>query len=559
MRRMPTVCSIVMLYALACTLTLADGAPRKKLIAVGWDMANPERFLKNMEQMETRPFQGVVLRFAGPGNKPAFWYTFSREPWDPAEVNQVLEDLKQCKPESLLDNFLLVNANPGDVDWFDDEGFAVIVDHWRAAARGAKQGGCKGILFDPEAYREPYAQFRYSAQPQFGEHSFEEYCQKARQRGREMMTAVTEEYPDITIFSFFMLSATRLVAERENPQAALAGDGYGLLPPFIDGWLDVLPPEVTLIDGCESAYRYNTEVQYLDAANAIKGVCQRLVSPENRYKYRAQVQVSFGMYLDAYVNPPDSNWYIDPGEDSIAERLRKNTEIALRVCDEYVWVYGEKAQWWPSPIKHERGTWPEALPGIEDALLAAGDPVRLALKKLEQAGPDAANMIVNGDFSQPNAATPDGAVVVGGEPGGPPGWGFWQSSSSHGTRAWDREVGADTPGSASMAGVSWGCFTQGFPAQPGERYVVVARCKNQGKQGWPTIRVRWQTAEGKWYAEHLDRVLDPRGPDDGWREIVGMATVPEGAGKLFILLQSGGQVSAEDICWFDDVRVVKVE
>jgi hypothetical protein len=71
--------------------------------------------------------------------------------------------------------------------------------------------------------------------------------------------------------------------------------------------------------------------------------------------------------------------------------------------------------------------------------------------------------------------------------------------------------------------------------------------------------VRWQTAEGKWYAEHLDRVLDPRGPDDGWREIVGMATVPEGAGKLFILLQSGGQVSAEDICWFDDVRVVKVE
>ena len=87
MRRMPTVCSIVMLSVLACTLALADGAPRKKLIAVGWDMANPERFLKNMEEMETRPFQGVVLRFAGPGNKPAFWYTFSREAWALLGVN----------------------------------------------------------------------------------------------------------------------------------------------------------------------------------------------------------------------------------------------------------------------------------------------------------------------------------------------------------------------------------------------------------------------------------------------------------------------------------------
>ena len=106
---------------------------------------------------------------------------------------------------------------------------------------------------------------------------------------------------------------------------------------------------MTFVDGCERAYRFNSREEYLAAANLIRNKCQRLVSPENRAKYRAQVQVSFGVYLDAYVNPPDSNWYIDPGRQTPVRRLADNVASALEAADEYVWIYGEQASWWPSP------------------------------------------------------------------------------------------------------------------------------------------------------------------------------------------------------------------
>ena len=133
------------------------------------------------------------------------------------------------------------------------------------------------------------------------------------------------------------------------------------------------------MDGCESAYRYNSVNQYLEAALAIKGACQELVSPENRAKYRARVQVSFGIYLDAYWNPKTSPWYIDGLGGPRVARLRENLRTALRVADEYVWVYGEKFRWWPTPNRRvKEQTWPEALPGCERALALARDPVDYA-------------------------------------------------------------------------------------------------------------------------------------------------------------------------------------
>ena len=70
-----------------------------------------------------------------------------------------------------------------------------MVEHWRIAAWIAKQSGCKGILFDPEPYTPPHAQFGYAAQPGRAQHSFNQYAAKARQRGREVMQAVVKEYP----------------------------------------------------------------------------------------------------------------------------------------------------------------------------------------------------------------------------------------------------------------------------------------------------------------------------------------------------------------------------
>lgn len=156
----------------------------------------------------------------------------------------------------------------------------------------------------------------------------------------------------------------------------------------------------------------------------IKNECQALVWPENRSQFRAQLQVSHGIYLDAYVNPPRSPWHIDGLGGPRVDRLEQNVASALKAADEYVWVYGEQARWWPPPRAETKATrtWPEVLPGIEFALLNAKDPVEAARRNLTdlQTRGGITNLLANGDF----AAVKDGQ---------PESWSHWQDEKeSHG-------------------------------------------------------------------------------------------------------------------------------
>jgi len=536
---------------------------RKKLIATGWENPDSQRLLANLAEMEKRPFDGVVLRITGrtgEGKLCPLCTVFSNEKWQQEWFQTSVNELRNCKFTRFTDNFVGIGANPGDIDWFDDEGWQRIVEHWRIAARAAKQSGLKGLLFDPEPYTPPHAQFNYTAQPGRMRHGFNEYAAKARQRGRQVMRAVAEEYPGITLFCYFMNSVSATATGRADPRPALAAQGYGLYPAMIDGWLDVAPPTVTLVDGCESAYLYNSRWQFLESAMEIKGSCQELVSPENRAKYRAQVQVSFGMYLDAYWNPKDSPYYIDGLGGPRVERLRANTSAALAAADEYVWVYGERFRWWPTPSQSVRPeTWPEALPGSEQALRYARDPLdfaRTEMTRMKGTG-KLVNLARNGDFSSSAAKSMDGAEQKwrDGEP--PAGWGAWQRDDSKGTFTWDRQSGTAGKGAARASRVADGCFVQSHKVAPGERYVVRAACKvHGGGNAW--LRVRWQTAESLWTAETQDRLLYCEASPDNWRELFGVVEVPEGAGRLLILLGVGGQSTAEDVVWFDDVELYRL-
>ncbi len=534
--------------------------PRKKLIQTGWDQVNPERLLEHIDLVEQQPFHGQVIRFMSRGDEIQFRMAFQKADWDMAAIEQVIEDLKAARDASTKpwERFLLMNANPGDVDWFDDEGWASIVEHWRIAARVAREGGLTGILFDPEPYRKPHRQFSWTAQPQYGQHDFLEYHAKARERGAEVMEAVASEYPDITLFCYFMNSVNGMAAQRPDPVKALAGGGYDLLPGFIDGWLDAAPPSVTFVDGCEQAYRFNSQMDYLSAYNRIKSDCQWLVSPENRAKYRAQVQVGFGVYLDPYINPPDSKWYIDPKGMERVERLGQNVSYALQTADEYVWIYGEKASWWPNPHPRSQQRWEAALPGITDQLRAAADPTAFALQKLEQAGENIENLLTNGSFSAeevdgPDVQQADDWVTEG----APPGWSSWQHPDSTGSFAWDRQVGHDGEGSARLSGITNGCVLQKVPVSEGERYGVVAWRKIEGK-GDASIRVRWQDPDNAWHVPHLDVMIDGSGEPGEWVQMGGVVTVPEGAGFMVPLLGASGQQTQDDVAWYDDVVVFPI-
>jgi hypothetical protein len=536
---------------------------RKKLIATGWDHPDAEQLVKHLAEMEKRPFDGVVLEVTGrtTDGKPCLLReTFANEKWQREWFQASVDQLRSCKFTRFTDNFVSIGANPGNIDWFDDEGWQRIIEHWRIAAWFVKHSGVKGLLFDPEPYTPPHSQFSYAAQPQRNEHTFNEYAAKARQRGRQVMQAAVEEYPGITIFCYFMNSVCATATGRADPKPALAAQGYGLYPAMIDGWLDVVPPTVTLVDGCESAYLYNSREQFLESATQIKGTCQELVSRENRPKYRAQVQVSYGIYLDAYWNLKDSPWYIDGLGGPRVERLRANTSAALSAADEYVWVYGERFRWWPTPNKGvQQKSWPEALPGSEQALRYARDPLDYARTEMARArvAGKLLNLTRNGDFGSPTAKSRDGAEQRWREGGPPAGWSAWQREDSKGTFTWDREAGAAGKGSAKATHVADGCFLQTYKAAPGQRYAVRAVCKTHGN-GNTWLRVRWQMAEGRWTAENQDRLFYCEPASDKWQELFGVVEVPEGVGRLLILLGVGGQRTADDAAWFDDVELYEL-
>jgi hypothetical protein len=544
--------SRVLVLGLACSFSALQGAPiRKKLIETGWDMPDTQRLRANLAQMEQRPFDGVVVEAVGHVDEKKrcpLSPSFVNAPWQREWFRPCLEDLRACQFRRFTDNFVLTGANPGNVDWFDDTGWRNIVEHWRIAAWLAKQGGLKGILFDPEPYTEPFSQFKYSAQSQHDRHTFDEYCAKTRERGRAVMSALTEEYPDLVLFCYFGHSVNARAATQTDPRTALAQDGYGLLPAFLDGWLDAAPPTATIVDGCEGAYLYNSVAQYLEAAVQIKGPCQNLVASENRARYRAQVQVGFGIYLDAYWNPPTSPWHIDGKGGSGADRLRENVMTALRVADEYVWVYGEKFRWWPTPNGSVKAqSWADALAGSEAALGFARDPAGYARDQMGRLRTDGKliDLVKNGDFT------------VGGE-AGPARWSSWQQDKSTGSFRWDRETGAASRGAARASQVADGCFIQAVAVKPSEHHAVQAVRRLQG-QGEAWIRIRWQTAEGKWMLEGQDQMIHCAGPRDQWSELFGVVTVPEGVGKLVILLGARDQRSPEDMAWYDDVHLYRLE
>ncbi len=554
---MPTRKTCLLLAPLCALVAAGADAPpacvpfapiKKKLIATGWDSPTPAQFRAHLREFERWPFDGTTIqptRTGAGGSAVDAKFAFGRGRWERQEFAAAIADLKAAAPLTARDNFLMLYANPGDVDWFDDAGWADIVEHWRLLAWTARAGGVRGILFDAEPYTPPHEQFRYGAQPGRDHHDFTAYRAKARERGRAVMRAVAGEFHDVTIFTYRLLCDLLFaLASDGDPTPQLEVHAYGLLPAFLNGMLDVMPSGATIIDGDENAYTYNSDAEFERAFVDLKTRTLALIALENRAKFRAQYGVSHGIYLDAHANEPSSPWYIDPRGGTRAARLEANVKAALRTADEYVWVYGEKAKWWPSG-NAAFPFWPAKLEGADRALFRAKDPLGAACARLAAATP-AENLLRNADFA------------LGAEDGGPAERWFWQDEASHGLKARDGEVGAAARGAARLSATGNGCFGQGVKVKGGESYVAGVKIRRQGR-GVAAVRIRWKTPEGAWTTEGRDVHLAPAGaPDEGgWSLFAGAVGVPEGAGELVVLLGARGQAEAPDTAWFDDAVIVR--
>jgi hypothetical protein len=326
----------------------ARAQPHKKFIQLGWDIPSTVQLREHWQEMEqTTPFDGVMFRLevqddqGRPLSSQSIW---DARPWRRDWLKPALEDLQACRFQRFRDNFVRFNATPGTLAWDDDPGWAALAEKAGHCAWLMKQAGCKGLAIDFESYGA--AQFQFDPAR---DRTFAEATRRARRRGAQFVRAVAQEFPDAVLLGLWLNSIHFQAGRSTRPESILVSSHYGLLPAFIDGMLDALPPDMILVDGCENGYYMDSAETYLRASHEMRswqGACVRLVSPENRVKYRQQVQAGFGFYLDMYLNPEGNRYYFPPLDGSRLARLERNLGFAREAADQYVWIYGEQCRWW---------------------------------------------------------------------------------------------------------------------------------------------------------------------------------------------------------------------
>jgi hypothetical protein len=266
------------------------------------------------------------------------WEMWGKRRYEFAELRHAVEDLKATDFRRLTDRFLRVNVSPGDVDWFDDDAWAVVLHNFEVAARVAKEGGCRGFMFDTEQYAE-HRVFNYGKLNAKAPRSFAEYRAKVRQRGRELMGAVGGVYPDITV----MLTWAYEMAQPSVEGERLETTDYSLLPSFLDGMLEACPAGATLVDGHEPAYGYRPKDFPPGLELMRRGLLEYTAVPD---AYRRHVRAAFGVWMDYFSH--EKGWETaDAGKNYFTpESFGESVRAALRHSDRYVWVYTEVPRWW---------------------------------------------------------------------------------------------------------------------------------------------------------------------------------------------------------------------
>ena len=497
--------------------------------------------------------------------------------------------MKDANPARVTNNFIRFQSRPGSVDWFDDAGWEQIVDNFRFAAYAAEASGMKGMIFDPEPYVDGFAQFEYLLQTGFGARDFDAYAAKARQRGRQTMRAMQAEYPDITILSLFLNSYVIVPRYRsepafglDDPKLSLVHNPYALLPYFLDGWLDVANEGVTIVDGNERAYYYNSPLEFDTIASLIEDEGAELVSPRNRDKYRRQVQVGSTVFLDAYEESFPDQFQPDlPEGTSWAELFGQNLADALRTTDEYVWLYAEGGRLWSEASARgpDVRPWSEVLPFTVEALAA-----ERGRRRATPPGTEAAVEATLGERDRVTAYARERwrAAVADGSAGelnrarnasfdtGVDGWGYFDDAArrSDGRLSWQAAGTGGEGGALAIDGARAGSSFQSYDVTPGEVIWVQAEVS---RTGWsePSVGVGFRgpdEADGsvgrflryrqsEYFLPAWTPVASRGDTPSAWTRIEGAAVAPPTATKLVLALHADAQRDARDRASFDDVVV----
>ena len=331
-----------------------------RVVEYGWDTPSPAFVRDHVADMERRPLDGVVMRLPEGGGD-----VFRPESWDAETLASQLPILRDIHWQTFDSNFLVMYA-ASSMDWYDDADWRVVLEHAAFMARAAREGRCKGLMFDPEPYgRSPWT---YSEQPHASSHPFSEYEAIVRERGREFMRALQQEYPGLDLLTLYSYSYFLRASAAPDPQtreAVLKDHPWGLLPAFLNGMLEDADSDTQIIDGHEQSYYAERPEHFSEAASEVREGAFPWVPSELWDAYAHHVQGAQPLYVDwifDYYQTSTSSLGDGPSDDQRARLAEHHAYYAMKNADRYVWVYSENMNWWTG----------EQLPsGAEDALRSA--------------------------------------------------------------------------------------------------------------------------------------------------------------------------------------------
>lgn len=343
--------------------------PDKKIIKCGQDMPDARALREHIREMERLPFDGVVIDLTADidGKRERLWLRwFGPELIGEDLVADSIEDLKATEFRRFTDNFLWISSQSGHKpapSWWDAAAWEKITANMTLAARIARECGLKGILLDTEQYgvrawshymmrfdfSDPHVQeLAMVGRGQLDRaHTFEEFAAAARLRGRDIMRAMCDEYPDITLLVIPGLhhSAKRRIGrgQRKCPDEKLEGlasSDEGVLAPFGDGLLEGAGDQATVIDGCEDSYPLTLNARFIEARSYVESARDMSAVGE---LYRERMKIGFGLMLD--YEYALYGWHTDPKEFGRNHFTPLDFENALHFAmlnsDRYVWVWNE--------------------------------------------------------------------------------------------------------------------------------------------------------------------------------------------------------------------------
>ena len=341
MKARTALAAMTVLLALAVLTPIGRAKPTRKILQWGWDEPDTAYMRRHLPEMERSPFDGCVfgVRHGPDGRSGSFtWGLWGRRRFAHEELSAAFEDLRALRPVRFRELFLRVNVTPGDVAWFED--FSPVLSNLRLAAELARAGRARGILLDVEQYQGQV--FEFGAQPLSSAYGWDAYAAQVRGRGREIMAALQEGYPGLTVFLTFGHSLPFVLSD--GGRRPLAETHYGLLAPFLDGLVEAARGGTRIIDGYELSYGFREPSQFVEARRLVREGVLPIVGP--REAYRQRVRLAFGLWLDYdwrrygwYPDDPQKNYFTPAG-------FERSLGTAIAESDEYMWVYGESARWW---------------------------------------------------------------------------------------------------------------------------------------------------------------------------------------------------------------------